>query len=156
MQELSNEKKENSSVAYPRASDTTNGDSHTLSQAYRSPENYRIFSFTNNNKFFIQVDDAEYHLTHKRYFYDENWCFQKFSYNMPPLSDEIARPKPLEKILKIATLLTQGVDFVRVDLYELDSGIFVSELTLTPCGGSGKYTPTQWDTHLGALWEKSH
>ena len=54
--------------------------------AYHSPNNYRIFVFS-NRKMFIQVDDAEYDISHKRWFYDENWAFQYFNYNMPVLND---------------------------------------------------------------------
>ena len=100
---------------------------------------------------FIQVDDAEYDISHKRWFYDENWAFQPFSYNMPVLNDAIAKPQNLGLMKNIARIL--AYDFTRVDLYEVDSRIFVGELTMTPVGGSGRFTPSEWDKKLGEMWE---
>lgn len=115
-------------------------------------DNYRIFTFAYNADIFIQVDDAEYWDTQKRWFYNADWEFQSFSYNMPILYDEIARPATLEKMKNISIELTcKEWGFVRVDLYEFDSKVFVGELTLTPCGGIGKWSDN-WDKKLGNLW----
>lgn len=112
-------------------------------------ENYRIFTFVTS--LFIQIDDAEYWRTHKRWFYNENWEFQPFSYNMPILRDEIKCPRNLETMKYIARCLASKIGFVRVDLYEYQNKVFVGELTFTPCGGVGKWSG-DWDNKLGSLW----
>lgn len=126
--------------------------SSDLTKNYCVPENFRIFVFPQNGAFkaFIQVDDAEYWATKKRYFYNAQWIFQPFSYNMPILHDAIPKPKNLALMLEIARIL--AFDFVRVDLYALDSQIFVGELTFTPCGGDAKWNPSKFDKFLGDLW----
>lgn len=116
---------------------------------YHSPNNYRIFVFP-NQKMFIQVDDAEYDISHKRWFYDENWIFQHFSYNMSVLNDAIPKPHSLDAMKNMAKIL--NYNFTRVDLYEVNSRIFVGELTMTPVGGSGRFTPSKWDRKLGEMW----
>ena len=125
--------------------DNTNADS----VKYHSPNNYRIFTFP-NKKMFIQVDDADYATSHKRWFYDENWVFQQFSYNMPVLNDAIEKPPQLETMKKMAKLL--AYNYTRVDLYEINAQIFVGELTMTPVGGTARFTPPEWDKKLGELW----
>lgn len=117
------------------------------------PENYRMFYF--GKKIFIQVDDANYEHTHKRWFYDEEWIFQHFSYNMPILSDSISKPAMLEDMKIIANLLARDIGFVRVDLYTTKNKIIVGELTLTPIGGTGKFTPKEWDKTFGDLWGRA-
>ena len=114
------------------------------------PENYRMFCFQDN--IFIQVDDANYADTHKRWFYNQEWVFQDFSYNMPILSDIIAMPQMLCDMKQIANHLTKQIGFVRVDLYILQCRVIVGELTFTPVGGTGKFTPKEWDKKLGDLW----
>ena len=44
-------------------------------------------------------------------------------------------------------------NFARVDLYEVNSRIFVGELTMTPVGGTGRFAPNWWDRKLGDLWK---
>lgn len=45
-------------------------------------------------------------------------------------------PKPLdfEKMKEIAKALSEGIDYVRVDLYDIDGKIYFGELTFTPMG----------------------
>ena len=122
-------------------------------KSFHIPDNYRIFTFGKSHKYMVQVDDAEYWSSHKRYFYDEFWQFQPFSYNMPVLTDDIKKPKHLKLMLTIAYLLAYDCGFVRVDLYDVADKVYVGELTLTPVGGSGRFTPQEWDKKLGDLWE---
>ena len=52
----------------------------------------------------------------------------------------------------IATALSTGVDFVRVDLYETATGIKFGELTNYPTGGLARPQPRSFDRWLGADW----
>ena len=68
-----------------------------------------------------------------------------------PLDDPI-RP---DEMLRIAARVSMAVPlpFVRVDLYESDSQVFLGEITPFP-GGSVEHSPT-WDRKLGEAWERS-
>lgn len=121
-------------------------------KGFMAPENYRIFTFHKSDSTFIQVDDAAYATTHKRWFYDEKWRFCPFSYNFPVLSDEITHPASLAAMLEISQRLCDSAfTFVRVDLYTLADRIYCGELTFTPCGGVGAWSG-DWDRRLGQLW----
>ncbi len=109
---------------------------------------YRFFSFGETK--YIQASDMDIYGT--RYFYDKNWNFQLFSYNNKVLSDEMPKPKMLEKSVMIANALSRIFGFVRVDLYIMSKQVIVGELTFTPESGTGRFTPPEWDRKLGDLW----
>ena len=94
---------------------------------------------------FVQFDYGKYW-----YFYDLYWNFQYFSYRITILKDEIKKPQNLKLMRIIATNL--ACSFTRVDLYEVDSRVYVGELTFTPNGGTIKWNPNEWDKKLGEMW----
>lgn len=52
------------------------------------------------------------------------------------------RPKSLDTMLKVASVLSKGFPEVRVDLYEVDNKPYFGELTFTSAGGFNDfYTP---------------
>jgi hypothetical protein len=63
----------------------------------------------------------------------------------------IAKPKNLEQMLSIASRLSEGFDFVRIDLYNLHGKIYFGEFTFTPTAGLMK-PPESWDLKLGEKW----
>ena len=60
-----------------------------------------------------------------------------------------------ERMMLIASQLSAGFDFVRVDLYNIDGKIYFGEFTLTPMAGEFKFRPESWDLKLGEKWEMS-
>ena len=49
----------------------------------------------------------------------------------------------------IAEALAEGIPFVRVDLYDVNSNILFGEMTFIPDAGYTKYQPPEWDYILG-------
>lgn len=68
------------------------------------------------------------------------------------------KPQNFEEMLDIAEALASGVDFLRVDLYNVDGRIFFGEFTLYPASGLYRYEPTSFDFELGRKWilDKKH
>lgn len=68
--------------------------------------------------------------------------YMPYSMDWKPLVDykkgdipaPITKPPHFEKMKYIAEQLSQGIDLVRVDLYDSDKGIVFGEMTLTPAG----------------------
>lgn len=52
----------------------------------------------------------------------------------------IAKPQNFERMKQIAESLSEGVEYVRVDLYEVEGKILFGELTYTPMGNFLPYT----------------
>lgn len=52
----------------------------------------------------------------------------------------IPKPKRFDEMKRIAAALSQGLEYVRVDLYEIEDGILFGEMTFTPMGNYLPYT----------------
>ena len=52
---------------------------------------------------------------------------------------------------EIAKKLSEGIPFVRVDLYSTVHQPYFGELTFYPASGFGVFTPKEWDEKLGEM-----
>lgn len=86
----------------------------------------------------------------KENWFDTNWNLLDLYYYSPN-KKQIMRPENLEDLLKIASKLSEGINYVRVDLYSIKGKIFFGELTFHPYSGLMKFKPFEWDTKLGNL-----
>jgi hypothetical protein len=55
-------------------------------------------------------------------------------------------------MIDVASRLSEGFDFVRVDLFNVDGRIYFGELTFTPSAGWIRFEPPEWNLRLGKLW----
>lgn len=53
---------------------------------------------------------------------------------VPPKIDLLKAPKNLTKMIHVAEILAEGIEFVRIDLYTDGNRIWFGEITLTPAG----------------------
>ncbi len=63
----------------------------------------------------------------------------------------ISRPKNLEKMIKIASILSKPFPYVRVDLYEIEGVVYFGELTFTPHGNIMDYYKDEVLLKMGEL-----
>jgi hypothetical protein len=68
-------------------------------------------------------------------------------------SGECPLPAYFETAVMEAELISQDVDYVRVDLYVTDHGIYFSELTPYPNGGFVDFEPREVSRWLAKLWQ---
>ena len=61
----------------------------------------------------------------------------------------IDRPDQLEEILSLASKLSEGIPFIRVDFYIINGKVYFSELTFFPASGFEKFEPEEWDGIFG-------
>jgi hypothetical protein len=59
-------------------------------------------------------------------------------------------PANLREMVDIAERLSDGIRFVRVDLYNVTGKIYFGELTFYPASGLGPFEPKEWDSILGS------
>jgi len=88
-------------------------------------------------------------------FYDTSWRALDLSYSVGKSRPDRLRPAYLEEMISLATELSAGFGFVRVDLYNVDGRIYFGELTFTPTAGVMKIQPERWDVELGKKWDMS-
>lgn len=55
-------------------------------------------------------------------------------YNKSGMNYPVEKPKELDKMIEIAKTLSEGLEMVRVDLYDTGDKIYFGEMTLTPAG----------------------
>jgi hypothetical protein len=63
-------------------------------------------------------------------------------------------PTALTEMRALAEELGRDLDFVRVDMFEIEGRIVVGEMTIYPSGGAARITPKSLDYELGAAWRR--
>lgn len=119
-----------------------------LQHEARIPPDYKLFVFGGRVRL-IQVDRDRFK-RHTQVLYDERWNL--IAGTVAAAQGEPAeRPVSLAAMVKAAKALACGVDFVRVDLYEIDGQPYFGELTSSPNKGLSPFRPASLDLLLGSF-----
>lgn len=111
---------------------------------------YKIHCFNGVPKFILVCRDrfSEVGLTED--FYNTEWEHLDVKRpNIPNASENIEKPEKLDEMLEIARKLSEGIPFLRVDLYYVSGKIYFSELTFFPASGFERFVPEKWDYTFG-------
>ena len=111
------------------------------------PLDYRIWCFDGKPEI-IQVDNHTHSINP---FYSLDWTKLPIHYRAIGL-EEIPKPVNLGEMIEVASKLSKGFDFVRVDLFNVKGRVVFGEMTLAPAAGSLKIDPPEWDLWLGEKW----
>ena len=65
------------------------------------------------------------------------------------MEKDMSKPSRLDDMLEMASKLSKGFPFLRVDLYQVDGKIYFGELTLTSLGGYMDYFTEDFLLDLG-------
>ena len=95
------------------------------------------------------VYDVDRFAGHKRNIYDTEWRDLHIASDCPCSDKVYEKPETLERMLKIAKILSEDVPAVRVDLYSIEGRIYFGELTFFPWSGYVKYDPDEFDFEMG-------
>lgn len=84
-------------------------------------------------------------------FYDKEWKHQPFHEpkGYPFSKNGHAKPRSIELMWNLASILSAGQPFLRVDFYEVDDKVLFGELTFFPTSGMGGFDPEEWDETFG-------
>jgi hypothetical protein len=111
-----------------------------------APADYKLFVFSGRVRV-IQVDRDRV-TRHTQVLYDERW--NRIEGTVAAAQGEpIQQPVSLGSMLEAAEALSAGVDFVRVDLYEVGGKAYFGELTSSPNKGLSPFSPPSLDDVLG-------
>ncbi|MDO5151634.1 MAG: ATP-grasp fold amidoligase family protein [Oscillospiraceae bacterium] len=89
----------------------------------------------------------------KYYFFDENWKLLRLNTrgkNAPP-GFTLPKPKLMDEMFSIASTLSKGLPYVRVDLYQSGEQIYFGELTFFPASGFDANLLEEADKRFGDL-----
>lgn len=110
---------------------------------------YKIFSFDGEPKI-IQVDFNRF-IDHKRNLYDIDWNYLNVTIEYPTNPEYIIkRPAVLDEMLLLASKLSKGIPFVRVDFYCIHNQIYFGELTLYHGSGIEMFEPKSFGDKMGS------
>ena len=108
---------------------------------------YKFFCF-NGKPIYVAVDFNRF-TYHTQFFYDLNWQRQPFVQGLPTPDLDAPRPEGLDEMIVIASKLSKGFPFIRVDFYNFDQKVLVGELTFHPAGDFKMITPIKYERKLG-------
>lgn len=111
---------------------------------------YKFLCF-DGKPYYCWVDVGRYK-EHKRNVYNMNWELQPWNQYTYGNSDEkIEKPKNFDKMIELATKLSNGFNHVRVDFYNIDGDILFGEMTFTNGSGGELIYPAEKNIELGKM-----
>jgi hypothetical protein len=118
---------------------------------YGIPLDYKFWMF-HGKCHYVRVHVGRF-THHMARVFNAHWEPQPFNINNHPVGPIIDRPSNLDEMVAVAERLSDGYDFVRVDLYSIDGRkIVFGEMTFAPDAGWAPFCPREYDFRLGALW----
>ena len=94
----------------------------------------------------------------KFYFFDKDWNFKRYDQLGLTMPEDftIDKPKCIDEMFEIASELSKGIPYVRVDLYQSYNKIFFGELTFYPDSGFDSTITPEADLYWGNLIDISN
>ena len=117
-------------------------------ESYEELKDYKFFCFNGEPKLLYVAsgrgkDDTRFD------FFDTNFNHLDIINGHPNADSPIKKPENFDKMVLIATKLSQGLKEVRIDLYNINGRIYVGEFTFFHMGGIVPFEPIEWDYELG-------
>jgi TupA-like ATPgrasp len=116
-----------------------------------SPSDLKFFCFDGQVSH-IEVHVSRFGADHAVSAYDPRWVRLPVRTRKAPGGPDLPAPENLPALLEHATRLSAGFDFIRVDLYDTERGVFFGEFTPYPSSGLMELDPPSFDRALGARW----
>lgn len=114
-------------------------------------KDYKFFCFNGRPEYCQVISDRSHDMCVD--FYNMEWEHQPFHEpkNYPFSTTEHIKPFSLEEMSRLASTLSKGISFLRVDFYELENKVYFGELTFFPTSGHGGFNPKEWDYKMGEM-----
>ena len=82
--------------------------------------------------------------------HDPDWNRMPFERHYHADPQALPKPACYDEMIRISKKLSEGLPFVRVDLYEVAGRVYCGEITLYPGSGMETFQPESWDYTLGS------
>ena len=124
-----------------------------IAEEYKEDEfgelrDYKFFCF-NGEPYLVQTiknDKTSYETID---YFDMDWKLLKIKQNFENSDVPLDKPANFEEMKALASKLSKGFPFVRVDLYSVDNKIYFSEFTFFSDAAYQRFYPDEWDLILG-------
>lgn len=109
---------------------------------------YKWWCFDGTPKFMYYTNKGE-HIYEN--FYDMDYNLVNINHGFPRLLPEQPKPANFELMRELATKLSQGIPFVRVDFFDVNGHVYFGEFTFFDWGGLKPFESWEMDLELGKL-----
>jgi len=124
-----------------------------LGEDGKVPVDYKFFCFSGRMEF-MKIDFARFE-DHAAVYFDRKLnVLGPIEEGFKEYRGKIDLPDYLEDMIRVAELLADGFDFIRVDLYGVGGKIYFGELTPYPGGINQKFKPDSFDYVFGEKWKR--
>lgn len=113
----------------------------------KNPTDYKFYCFDGKVDSVLICSEREKKL--RLDYFDLNWNYLDYAKEEYRSNKKLEKPKELSQMVEIASILSKGFPFVRVDLYDINGKIYFGELTFTPAGGIVKYNTDEALEYFG-------
>lgn len=112
---------------------------------------YKVMCFNGTPKY-IQLHLGRTNGIHTQDIYDVNWNKQIDLDQLGCVQSDIVYPKPkcLEEMLRLSSILSQGLPQLRVDWYVVNGQLFFGELTFFDASGFDLFIPYEKELEIGS------
>jgi len=118
-----------------------------------APTEYKFFCFDGNPRILKVIIGLRHGGTSR--FFDLNWNTLDVAENQQNFPQgTVARPVTLDQMIEVSEQLSQGFDFLRVDLYNVGERVVFGELTSYHNNAAPRFYPREYDRELGAYWNR--
>ncbi len=113
---------------------------------------YKFYCFNGIPKFLYVSQGLEDHRTARISFLTLEWKFAPYQRSDYCSFDEVpAMPVKFDGMIDVCKILSRKMQFLRVDLYEINGKIYFSELTFSPSSGFMPLKRKEHDIELGKM-----
>lgn len=118
---------------------------------------YKFYCFNGEPLYLYVSVGLDNHETAQMSFVNIDWTLADFGRSdYRPLSCLPAKPDKYDEMIEIAKKLSNGIPFLRVDLYEINGHVYFGELTFCPCAGMMPFEPKSADRTVGDMLDISY
>lgn len=121
-----------------------------LEENGKLPLDYKFFCFSGRVEYLLIVYDR--FASHQEKHFTRDFVPLDLWNGSDQYPGPFIRPCNLEEMIRVAEKLSAGLDFIRVDLYDINGRIYFGELTCYPAGGLIPFLPKKWEYILGEKW----
>lgn len=89
----------------------------------------------------------------KFYFFDREWKLKRYNQRGKDAPEDFTLPKPegIDEMFGLASKLSEGLPFARVDFYDVDGKVYFGEITFFPSGGFDPNRLPEADLLFGSM-----
>ena len=124
---------------------------YMIDESNKELKDYKFYCFNGEMKF-VMINSGRFTCKNtKADYFDRNFEWLDFTWGYEHSNIRPEKPKMFEEMCRIAEKLSEGLKYVRVDLYNINGDIYFGEFTFFDGSGFDKICPINWDYKFGDM-----